>query len=151
MLTNLSLFKWSTANPKGASTPAKGWTLDRNWDRAEGERLLKAKSYVAAETLLSRAVVEAEARGRSAAKRIHLRLLLAEAQRHQFRPNADEPDVAKLAAAEQTVRFAIQIAAKNAERDLYIQCLDALAEIFADQGKFDAVEKVMEDAIRIES
>ena len=46
---------------------------------------------------------------------------------------------------------AIQIAAKNAERALYIQCLDTLAEIFGDQGKYEAVEKVMQEAIRIES
>jgi tetratricopeptide (TPR) repeat protein len=151
MFANLQLFGWS-AQP-GASSPssAEKWTLDRNWDRAEGERLLKAKNYASAETLLIRAISEAEARKRSAPKRIYLHLQLAEAQRQQFRAIEDEPNVGKLIAAEQTVRAALEIAAKSSESALYVQCLDALDEIFTDQGRFDAVEKVMQEAIRIES
>ncbi len=151
MFANLRLFGWS-ADP-GTSSPSsvEKWTLDRNWDRAEGERLLKAKNYASAETLLTRAIADAETRKRSAAKRIYLHLQLAEAQRHQFRAYDDEPNIGKLVAAEQTVRAAIEIAAKCSERELYVQCLDALDEIFTDQGRFDAVEKVMQEAIRIES
>jgi tetratricopeptide (TPR) repeat protein len=152
MFENLRLFGWSTDSGKGTSPGGvEKWTLDRNWDRSEGERLLKAKNYAAAETFLTRAIVEAETRKRSAAKRIYLRLQLAEAQRQQYRPQADDPKVAKLAAAEQTVRFAIEVAAKSSESDLYVQCLDSLADIFTDQGRFEAVEKVMQEAIRIEA
>jgi tetratricopeptide (TPR) repeat protein len=150
MFANLRLFRWSRDPGAGASSVEK-WTLDRNWDRSEGERLLKAKSFTAAENLLTRAIVDAETRKRSAAARVHLRLQLAEAQRHQFRPYAEEPNLDKLIAAEQTVRLAIEIAAKSSDRDLYVQCLDALSDIFTDQGRFDAVEKVMQEAIRIES
>lgn len=151
MFGNLRLFGWSGESGKGAAPGVEKWTLDRNWDRAEGERLLKSRNYASAEAFLTRAIVDAEMRKRSAPKRIYLRLQLAEAQRHQFRMLADEPNIAKLIAAEQTVRFAIEIAAKSSERDLYVQCLDALADIFTDQGRFEAVEKVMQEAIRIEA
>jgi tetratricopeptide (TPR) repeat protein len=151
MFANLHLFRWSAESNTGASSGVEKWTLDRNWDRTEGEQLLKSKNYVAAELSLTRAIAEAEKRKRSAPQRIYLRLQLAEAQRQQFRATAEEPNVAKLSAAEETVRVAIDIAAKSSERDLYVQCLDSLAEIFTDQGRFDAVEKVMQEAIRIES
>lgn len=151
MFGKLRLFGWSAEPRNRPTSTVEKWTIDRNWDRAEGERLLKAKNFASAESFLTRAIVEAETRKRSAAKRIHLRLQLAEAQRHQFRPHADDPKIGKLIAAEQTVRFAIEIAAKSSERDLYVLCLDALADIFTDQGRFDAVEKVMQEAIRIES
>jgi len=151
MFGSLRQFRWSTEPVRATSAHVEAWTLDRNWDRSEGERLLKAKNYAAAETHLAMAVVEAETRNRPASKRIHLRLLLAEAQQHQFLAGADETDFTKLVAAEQTVRLAIELAAKSSDRDRYIQCLDALAEIFAGQEKYEAVEKVMQEAIRIES
>jgi hypothetical protein len=33
----------------------QAWSLDRSWDRAEGERLLKARDYPAAEGHLAKA------------------------------------------------------------------------------------------------
>ncbi len=126
------------------------WSLDRNWDRTEGERLLKARDYAAAEEHLTRAAADGEERGHSAPKRIQVRLLLADAQRKQFHgPQARNPE--KLAAAEQTVRTAIELAARTSDRLAYMRCLDALAEIFGDQGNFAAVEKVTRDALEIES
>ncbi len=126
------------------------WSLDRNWDRTEGERLLKAREYASAETHLTRAAVDGEKRGHSAPKRIQVRLLLADAQRKQFHgPQNTNPE--KLAAAELTVRSAIDLAARTNDRVAYMRCLDALAEIFADQGNFAAVEKVTRDALEIES
>ena len=126
------------------------WSLDRNRDRTEGERLLKARDFAAAEIHLTRAAVDAEKRGHSAPKRIHVRLLLADAQRKQFHgPQETNPD--KLAAAELTVRSAIELAARTNDRVAYMQCLDALADIFGDQCNFAAVEKVTRDALEIES
>lgn len=168
MFGNLRLFSWATENPTGR-TPHKGtrpdgsssapgakgapsgWFLDRNWDRAEGERLLNAKKFQQAEKHLLRAAAEAAARKQSAGKRIHLALLLAESQSRQFAADPEDPDFKRLTDAEQTIREAAQIATDSKERSLYILCLDALAEILAQQGKFDAVEKTMLEAIRLES
>jgi tetratricopeptide (TPR) repeat protein len=138
---------WS--GPKAPRLEA--WSLDRNPDRTEGERLLKARGYAAAEVHLAKAAVDAEKRGHSASKRIQIRLLLAEAQRRQFHADRLDPDYAKLDAAEQTVRSAIELAARTNDRFAYMQCLDALAEIFADQTNVAAVEKVTRDALEIEA
>jgi tetratricopeptide (TPR) repeat protein len=137
MLDSLLSNFWS--QPKAPRLAA--WSLDRNHDRTEGERLLKARSYAEAETFLQRAAADAETRGHSASKRIQVRLLLAEAQRKQ----------AHVANAEITVRVAIEVAARTDDRVSYLQCLDALADIFGDQNNFAAVEKVTRDALKIES
>jgi Tetratricopeptide repeat len=171
MFGNLRLFSWATEKPKGGAISKKsesasnssgkkkkkdprrqnGWFLDRNWDRSEGERLLKAKKYVQAERHLARAVTEAAAKRQSAAKRIHLALLLAEAQRRQFGNDLEDSNLGKLADAEQTVQSASRIAQEGKERGLFLQCLDALADVFALQGRFDAVEATMLEAIKLES
>ena len=92
------------------------WSLDRNWDRTEGERLLKALDFAGAETHLTRAAIDAEQRGHTAPKRIQVRLLLAEAQRKQFRgPLGENPE--KLTAAEMTVRAAIEKLTPPSEND----------------------------------
>jgi tetratricopeptide (TPR) repeat protein len=127
------------------------WSLDRNWDRTEGERLLKSRDFAAAEIHLTRAAIDAEKRGHSAPKRIQVRLLLADAQRKQFHVLHHDANPDKLAAAERTVRSAIELAARTNDRVAYMRCLDALAEIFGDQCNFAAVEKVTRDAIEIES
>src|SRR5689334_9395542 len=125
----LSSLRLTSSLGKRPASGASAWSLDRNWDLAEGERQLKARDYPAAERHLAKAAVEAEMRKRPAPKRVQLRLLLAEAQRKQFRAHADEPNYEKLEAAEQTVRSAIEIAARTSESIAYLQCLDALAEI----------------------
>jgi len=148
MIGSLRTTGWSA----GSSVQrVKTWTLDRNFDQTEGERLLNARNFPAAEVYLAKAVIDAEMRKRSASKRVTLRLTLAEAQRKQCYSDALETNLGKLIAAEATVRSAIEIAAANADRDLYIQCLDTLAEIFSDQGNFAAVEKVMVEAIKLEA
>ena len=147
MLDNFrSLFWFGPKAPR-----LQSWSLDRNWDRTEGERLLKARHYATAEVHLARAAVDAEKRGHSVPKRIQVRLLLAEAQRKQFHADRLEPNHAKLDAAELTVRSAIELAARTHDRVAYMQCLDALADIFGDQANFAAVEKVTRNALEIES
>ena len=147
MLGNFQSAFWS--GPKAPRL--QGWSIDRNSDRTEGERLLKARSYAAAEVYLSKAAVDAEKRGHSVPKRIQVRLLLAETQRKQFHVNPLEPNPGKLDAAELTVRSAIELAARANDRIAYMQCLDALADIFSDQANFPAVEKVTRDALELES
>ena len=103
-----------------------------------------------AEHHLALAVAEAETRGHSVPKRVRLRLQLSEAQRRQAQTSNEAFNTAKLSEAEATLRGAIEHAARAADRTGYVLCLDALADVFADQGDFPAVEKVMQDAIRIE-
>ena len=147
MFKSLQAILWS-----GKPTPKRAsWSLDRNWERTEGERLLKSRDYAAAEKLLARAAIDAEMQGYSTTKRIQVRLLLAEAQRKQFQSNHLNPNRAKLEAAEQTVRAAIELAANSSDAPGYLQCLDALADIFWDQGNYAAVEKVTQDALKMEA
>jgi tetratricopeptide (TPR) repeat protein len=128
----------------------QAWSLDRSWDRAEGERLLKARDYPAAEGHLAKAVTESEQRRHSVPKRIHLRLELAEAQRKQFQAGVQNQNPAKLDEAEKVAHAALELAARTGDRDAYVRCLDALGDIFSDQGNFQGVEKVMQEAVRLE-
>jgi tetratricopeptide (TPR) repeat protein len=147
MLGSIQLHLWSGTK----AVRLQPWSLDRSRDRTEGERLLKAREFAAAEIHLTAAAADAEKRGHSAYKRIHARLLLADAQRKQFHGPNQETRPDKLAAAELTVRSAIELAARANNRDAYMQCLDALGDIFWDQCNFAAVEKVTRDALEIES
>lgn len=115
--------------------------MDRNWNRAEGERLMAAREYQEAEYYLEAAVTEADRYSLSAAKRVRLRLQLAEAQRR----------LEKLADAEQTIRKATEIAAQSSDQSGYLMCLDGLADVFMLQENFSAVEKLSQEGIRIES
>ena len=147
MLGSFQSTFWSRAK----ATRQQPWSLDRNWDRTEGERLLKSGNFADAEIHLARAGADAEKRGHSVPKRIQVRLLLADAQRKQFHGRHQDTNPDKLAAAEQTVRSAIELAARTNDRVAYMRCLDLLADIFGDQGNFAAVEKVTRDALEIES
>lgn len=150
MIGTLHSTGWASGSSVAGTDRAKTWTLDRNFDQAEGERLFKAGNFQAAEGFLTRAAADAEARKRSASRRVHLRLMLAEALRKQYR--VDSPGTSdKLLSAEGAVRGAIEIAAANSDRDLYIRCLDELADIFSGQGNYAAVEKCMQEAIKLEA
>jgi tetratricopeptide (TPR) repeat protein len=129
----------------------QAWSLDRSWDRAEGERLLRARDYAAAERHLAKAVTESDQRRHSALKRIHLRLELAESQRKQFQAGAQNQNPAKLKDAEEVAHAAMDLAAGTGDRNAYVQCLDALGDIFSDQGNFQGVERVMQEAVRLEA
>jgi tetratricopeptide (TPR) repeat protein len=119
----------------------ESWTIDRNWNRAEGERLLKDHNYEEAEPYLAQAADEADKHCTSAPKRVRLRLQLADVQRKQ----------GKFAEAEQTLRTGIGLAAQVSDSPGYLLCLDALAEVFVGQGNFAAAEKVSQEGLRIES
>lgn len=117
------------------------WTMDRNWSRAEGERLLKAHQYEAAEPYLVEAIEEADRAGMSVGKRVRLRVQVAEVQRKQN----------KLGEAEAGLRKAIELAAQASDSSAYLLCLDSLAEVFMAKGDFSAVEKISQEGLRIES
>jgi tetratricopeptide (TPR) repeat protein len=137
MGTFLKSLRWSAVR----TPPVQAWTIDRNWSRAEGERLLKDHNYEEAEPYLEEAVAEADKHSMSAPKRIRLRLQLADVQRRQ----------SKFMEAEQTLRAAIALAAQVTDSTGYLLCLDALAEVFVGDGNFSAAEKVTQEGLRIES
>ena len=136
MVSFLKSMRWSAV----WAPRLQAWTLDRNWNRAEGERLLAAHQYPEAEYYLTLAVAEADLHSMSTAKRVRLRMKLAEVQRK----------LKRLEDAEKTLRMAIEQAAK-ADRAGYLLCLDALAEVFMAQENFAAAEKLSREGIRIES
>jgi tetratricopeptide (TPR) repeat protein len=74
-------------------------------------------------------------------RRVQFRLELAEAQRKQ----------GKLDEAEETVRQALELTARVSNPAGYVQCLDALAEVFHDGGNYPAMEAVLQEGVRIEA
>jgi tetratricopeptide (TPR) repeat protein len=130
------------------------WTLDRNWHHVEAERLLKSRNYAEAETHWVSAVQDADKWG-FPAKRIRLRLRLAETQRRRAvaLPSAprgpNQPDRQKLGEAETTVREALAIAARISDKVAYMNALDALADVLVEIGNFPALEKLEEEALRL--
>jgi tetratricopeptide (TPR) repeat protein len=140
MLGPLSAFRWSMHMAAWATPRLKAWSLERNLNRMEGERHLKARNYTEAEKYLTLAVAEADAQLHSV-RIVQFRLYLAEAQRRQ----------GKFEQAEQTIRTALEHTARVSNPAGYVQCLDALAEVFHDAGNFPAMEQVLQEGVRIES
>src|ERR1700683_2471108 len=126
MGTFFKSLRWSAVR----TPPLEAWTIDRNWNRAEGERLLQAHNYEEAEPYLAQAVAEADKHSMSVPKRVRLRLQLADVQRKQ----------SKFQEAEQTLRAAIALAAQVTDSTGYLLCLDALAEVFVADRNFSAAE-----------
>lgn len=135
---------WTLARPNGAPEP---WSLDRNWHRSEAERHLKARNYPEALRHLTVAVDESDSRKLSAKHRIRFRLELADTQRRVAQQSRDGSDEL-LAAAEATARQAIAIAAESRDAEEYVNCLDALADIFTDKQDFVALEAIEQEALR---
>ena len=137
MVSFIKSVMWSAVRTPSVST----WTIDRNWNRAEGERLLKDQQYDQAEPYLAEAVAEADRFSTSVIKRVRLRVQLAEVQRR----------VNKLDEAEATLRKGTELAAESSDSAGYLLCLDALAEVFMAQNNFEAAEKLCQEGIRIET
>jgi tetratricopeptide (TPR) repeat protein len=135
--------QWSVARVGNKPVKVASWTLDRNWHRSEAERHLKARNFLEALRHLTVAVDEADTRNAPPKQRVRFRLELADAQRRTAELNPEQ-----LATAESTVRQAIEIAAAESDREEYVNCLDALADVFADQKNYLALEKVEEQAIQ---
>jgi tetratricopeptide (TPR) repeat protein len=132
--------RWSIKLAAWATPQIRAWSLERSLNRVEGERHLKARNWSEAEKYLAQAVAEADER-RHSVRKIYFRLLLAESQRKQ----------GKVAEAEQTVRAALEHTARISNPSGYVQCLDALAEVFHDAENYPAMEAVLQEGVRIES
>lgn len=130
----------------GAAPQVQQWHKAREFNRLEGDRLLKAHNFAEAEACLMEAVEECADRGSSPNTRIRLQLQLAEAQRKQ-----GALDPSKLDDAEATIRAALELTARICNPAGYVQCLDALAEVFHDRGDFPAMECLIEEGVRIEA
>ncbi len=133
-------FRWSLQVAAWATPRVEAWSLERGMDRVEGERQLKARNYADAEKYLERALHEADVQ-RHSVRRVQFRLELAEAQRRQ----------GKLNEAEETVRQALELTARISNPSGYVQCLDALAEVYHDGGNYPAMEAVLQEGVRIEA
>jgi tetratricopeptide (TPR) repeat protein len=140
-----SILRW----PSNRMRRGSAWSLDRNQHRAEAQRLLRIGSYAEAQHHLVEAIAEADLRGFSPAKRIRLRLDLAEAERKQVATARPEEEARLLTAAERTARQAIALAAQVSDADAYLLCLDSLSEIFAGQRNWRAVEQTASEALRL--
>ncbi len=106
-------------------------------NRSEGERQLEAGNFAEAEKSLAMAVAE---HGGSVARRVGLRLQLAEAQRKQ----------AKLAEAESNFRGALEIAAADQDAGLQVLALHALGDVLIERGNYAEARKSLEQAIAID-
>jgi tetratricopeptide (TPR) repeat protein len=140
MIGIFSSFKWSMQLAAWATPHLRAWSLERSLSRAEAERHLQARNYAEAEKHLAQAIIEADIH-RHSVRKIQFRLQLADAQRKQ----------GKLAEAERAVRDALELAARVSNPSGYVQCLDALAEVFNDGENYPAMEAVLQQALRTEA
>jgi tetratricopeptide (TPR) repeat protein len=133
------LFAW-------AAPFVQQWLNKGEYNREEGDRQLRARNFAEAEERLKDAIEEFGVGGGSPTARIRLQLQLAEAQRKQ---GADDP--AKIDEAEATVRAALDLTARIANPSGYVQCVDALSQVFHDRGDFVAMQSLLEEGVRIEA
>jgi tetratricopeptide (TPR) repeat protein len=133
-------FRWSVRVAALATPHVHAWSLERSRNSSEGERNLKIRNYGEAERFLTQAVDEADVR-RHTVRRVQSRLELAEAQRK----------LGKFAEAERTVRDALELTARVSNPSGYLQCLDALAEVFHESQNFPAMESALMEGVRIEA
>jgi tetratricopeptide (TPR) repeat protein len=128
----------------------QAWTSDRTVDQTEGERLLEEGSYAAAELHLARAVFASERKRQLPRNRIQLRLQLAEAQRRQYHADDSEANKAKLDAAAESARSALELVVRSADKELHAECLDMLSAVLVDRGDCEEVEQLSKEAAVLE-
>jgi tetratricopeptide (TPR) repeat protein len=133
------LFAW-------AAPFVQQWIKEGEYNREEGDRQLKARNFAEAETRLKDAIDEFGAIGGSPTTRIRLQLQLAEAQRKQA---SDDPF--KIDEAELTIRTALDLTARISNPSGYVQCVDALSEVFHDRSDYVGMQGLLEEGVRIEA
>lgn len=152
MLKFLRLQNWSTHR----ATPTAHWSVTRDRLLEQAAGCARDADFSAAEQYLSRALEEAVQRGAPPTERIELLLALVEIQRQKAAPELErspeapvEQRRALLAAAERSVRSAIQMATALPEPGEFVRCLIALGDVFEDAHDFEALEKVEREALRM--
>ncbi len=130
------LFAW-------AAPFVQRWLNQAEYSREEGDRQLKARNFAEAEVHLKEAIDEF---GPGPTARIRLQLQVAEAQRKQ-----GIADPAKMDEAEATIRTALELTARISNPSGYVQCVDALSEVFHDRGDYVGMQGLLEEGVRIEA
>lgn len=138
--------KLSTQLAAWATPFLQQWLGTGKYSREEGDRLLQKQDFAEAEEHLQDAVDDCGNTVSSPTTRIRLQLQLAEAQRRQA---VDDPS--KLDQAEATIRAALDLTARISNPSGYVQCIDALAEVYYDRGDFVAMQSLIEEGVRIEA
>jgi tetratricopeptide (TPR) repeat protein len=115
------------------------WGLDRNPHHAEAQKHLQAGNLVEGERSLAAALADAEQRALAPGLRVVLRLDLAEVQRR----------LGQLREAESTLRQAAVLSVQNSDTEQFLDCLDALAEVYSAMENFPALEEVVLEAIHL--
>jgi len=144
-----SFVGWTKGVASNVASNGGAWILGTYSCQAEAQRYVEDGHYILAERRLAQAVIEADRNEFSARRRMRLRLELAEVQRKQANVPGADPDSEWIAAAEQTVRQALQIAADSGDAPGYVDCLDSLALIFLDRRRWDAAASVLQEASRL--
>ena len=139
-------FKLSAKLLAWAAPFVQQWLNHGELNQEEGDRQLRARNFVEAEIRLKKSIEEFGTMGGSPTTRIRLQLQLAEAQRKQ---GSDDPG--KMDEAEATIRAALELTARIANPSGYVQCVDALAEVFHDRGDFVAMQGLLQEGVRIEA
>ena len=113
-----------------------------------------APGFAEEEAELVKSIAEADLRGFSPTKRIHLRLRLSELQRKHAVGLRTElggaPDAAWLTAAEASVRQAIALAAQTKNVQAYIASLDQLADVFGSADNWRGAETMLREAVNLQ-
>jgi tetratricopeptide (TPR) repeat protein len=117
---------------------AVAWYRNRNLNKTEAQRHSDAQNWREAEKHFLSALAE---RRHSTESTIKLNLGLAKAQRR----------LNKLHEAEQSTRSALDLAVKHGSRTLHGDCLDCLAEVHLDQGRYAEARKMAEENFRLEA
>ena len=149
MFDFLKASKWAGGGPVGQHQPKPGR------DAEEARICAEAGNLEEAERLLLRAIEQVDQRPADRLNRAKLRLDLAELRRQKVAPQLAgnalpiESRRELLAPAERTVREALEIVNLASDPGEFVDCLDALANVFADAEDFSAVEKVAREALRI--
>src|SRR5258708_6994728 len=100
---------------KGVASSGGSWFLDALSPQAGAQRFVEDGNYIQAERRLAQAALQAEKSNFSARRRMRLRLDLAEVQRRQANLPGCDPDGEWMAAAELSVRQALQLAAQSGD------------------------------------
>jgi tetratricopeptide (TPR) repeat protein len=103
-----------------------------------------------AELALAKALVDAEKRRLSNDIRIQIHLELAEAQMRQFQADAGQPEPNKLDAAEENCRAALDLARRQGDKEIVVQCLDSLARTLAARSDLENVEALVGEAMAMD-
>jgi tetratricopeptide (TPR) repeat protein len=135
--------------PKRVVSPGRLRQRLKNKARTVDYKPKQVAVFADSAQMLREQIALADERRFSPAKRASLRIDLAVLLRKLALTKGGQEGDEKLAAAEQSAREAITLAADVTDIAAYVLALDALSEIFAAKNNWAAVEKTTEEASRL--